>query len=1134
MLFTPRIYQLSQVPDANASKPASPFLSLLSSPHEQRRAAAHAKRMLLIHQTGAVKVGELTRYTITYQPHADRIIPSPTHLHVRIRNTSAIPLRAAYLNGPYTLHVAAYPSTFDPNTKFDNPRRNGVPQFEPLLKAGATFSARLTIPDDLRVKTLADANALNASSDKPSVTWILEVTSQILFSSSASVKFEVLVGRDEKSLDYTFSAVPGKKAEPGQIKDNQENKRRRNSFGQHQRGVYSKAISLVIDDTESLWDRPELPIWESSPSENAARRSSDQPRRKSIERPRSKKKKKIHLVVVTHGLHSNLGADMLFMKESIDATAKHAREKARARKAEAKKSKTGKAPKTTSGGGAATAPLSGGQEDIPDNDADDDDSDDEQIIVRGFFGNATKTEKGIQYLGKRLARHILDQTFPDQPVRFEKQKSLSRKVADSFHSKKHDEQETGVPSHEGSKIFKEEASNDDLAYTFTSISFIGHSLGGLTQLYAIAYIQKHAPHFFEHVKPINFIAMASPLLGLSNENPMYVKFALDFGLVGRTGQDLGLTWRAPTLAKSGWTALAGGLGSGQKNQNQEDPGAKPLLRILPTGPAHVILRKFRNRTLYSNVVNDGIVPLRTSCLLFLDWRGLDKVEKARRDNGLVGTMLGWGWAEVTGQNSTNSEGNLAHRDVFDGLDPENGPDAEVPQPDLDAINEDDDNVSLRSLRSGASRPTSSKGQRSRKNSNESLGPFQTLWSYIRPSGKTTKKDLRMFSRSQTLRSEPSLNNLRVQGTDARDQANSPNTQGSSSPPNQSKPKEVAAGRPLASRGDSVEDPNNHRAPPKTTIFESAADLLSPPTPPTSWIIDPSTRARTIFHDRVYHPEDIPPPPMPKPRRTASNISTISRSSSMSKDDSNSSNMRVEEKIARAYHRDLSWRKVLVRLEPDAHNNMIVRRMFANAYGWPVVKHLCDTHFGDTFTAVTRDEHEASNDRAKVDKAIGPGGELVAGQESSNTPSLPPDMMRQDSGEMKPLRNHTVDSLAAQNLREQSVELDDSYLDDTDSEPEDTRGAFQRLWSPSPKSPKSPPLTPQVASHLTAEPTPLSESSKGTTASVGLKKSVQDVLGSTGRSQAEAGTKPAEEEDAPTPSVSITEQVARSVEASHPA
>jgi hypothetical protein len=88
-------------------------------------------------------------------------------------------------------------------------------------------------------------------------------------------------------------------------------------------------------------------------------------------------------------------------------------------------------------------------------------------------------------------------------------------------------------------------------------------------------------------------------------------------------------------------------------------------------------------------------------------------------------------------------------------------------------------------------------------------------------------------------------------------------------------------------------------------------------------------------------------------------------------------MKVEEKIARAYHRDLSWRKVLVRLEPDAHNNMIVRRMFANAYGWPVVKHLCDTHFSDAAVATTRDDEENSEERAKASNEApdADGGEI---------------------------------------------------------------------------------------------------------------------------------------------------------------
>lgn len=74
--------------------------------------------MLLLHQAGSVKIGEVVRYTVTYTPSADRILPSPELLYLRIKNTSAIALRAAFVHGPYTLSVAAYPSTFKPFRNF--------------------------------------------------------------------------------------------------------------------------------------------------------------------------------------------------------------------------------------------------------------------------------------------------------------------------------------------------------------------------------------------------------------------------------------------------------------------------------------------------------------------------------------------------------------------------------------------------------------------------------------------------------------------------------------------------------------------------------------------------------------------------------------------------------------------------------------------------------------------------------------------------------------------------------------------------------------------------------------------------------------------------------------------------------
>jgi hypothetical protein len=503
-------------------------------------------------------------------------------------------------------------------------------------------------------------------------------------------------------------------------------------------------------------------------------------------------------------------------------------------------------------------------------------------------------------------------------------------------------------------------------------------LGGLIQTYAIAYVQKHSPQFFELIKPINFIALATPFLGLSNENPIYVKFALDFGLVGRTGQDLGLTWRPPTLARSGWGAIVSGIGESahKKAERAHDPGAKPLLRILPTGPAHQALKKFRNRTVYSNVVNDGIVPLRTSCLLFLDWQGLGRVEKARRENGLVGTMAGWGWAELTGSNARASPRPawLDEQESVDSTDETDtntptrqGKGSEVPQPSQNEANDVDDDA--RSLKFAKDPPPSTRNEDLAQSpssppaeTNHNGGALESILGLFRSntskSHNHTPKHSKIYRRSQTIRFKD--------GTKAKVDGKVDSKSRSSQPP--------------------PDDPEDMSAPPKTTFFESAGDILNPPLPPIEFLLDPSSRPRTIFHDRVYHPEDIPPPPLKRktnsslarrlsvrassPPALQSQPSAESENSLRSVDSAGSgevvdgSAMKVEEKIARAYHRELSWRKVLVRLEPDAHNNMIVRRRFANAYGWPVVKHIVDTHFSNQTVANTRDEDEGTQERTK--------------------------------------------------------------------------------------------------------------------------------------------------------------------------
>ncbi|KAI1187146.1 putative serine esterase-domain-containing protein [Nemania serpens] len=965
--------------------------------------------MLLLHQVGSVKIGEVVRYTVTYTPSHDRILPSPETLHLRIRNTSPLPLRAAFVHGPYTLSVSAYPSHYDPNTKFDNPRRYGVPEFEPMLKAAGSWSCQLTVPDNIRQSAGMGAargdfaNAGVGEDEKVSASWIIEVASQVIFSSSASVGFEVLLARDEKSL--SLAGVPVSRGHahiqpPGKVSDFQQSIV---AGGGHRRpqlkGVFSRAIGLKVEDTASLWNTPKIPGWNdwdherarayghSDKVDSSATRASQAGQ--EGEPKKSQMPRKVHLVVLTHGLHSNLGADMLYLKESIDATTRQAKIDAKIRKAREK--------------AARDASQDVHQTKPPGEDEDDEsDSSDEEVIVRGFSGNATRTERGIKFLGKRLARYILSMTYPDQPF-LPVTKKAAEHIATALKAENTQSDQSGRLVH-GSNAKDVNHDNESARkFRITSISLIGHSLGGLIQTYAVAYIQKHSPQFFDRIRPINFIALASPFLGLSNENPLYVKFALDFGLVGRTGQDVGLTWRAPTIARSGWGAIVGTLGESahKKVMGESQPESKPLLRILPTGPAHVALKKFRNRTVYSNVVNDGIVPLRTSCLLFLDWQGLDRVEKARREVGLVETVVGFGWAELTGTGMSSRKGPW-NPDAEEAEEAEeasspptpgsvpgssHGDSHEVPQPSSNAT-VDDDRQSLNiaitpSHHELAHNPSSNATTDSPFSGFLNLfkghGPSKTQISSSPPT--PSHGDDKIYKRSQTLKFDDTT----------------------SSSTSSSKTK-VTSGQDL---GDDQGD--RMSAPPRTTFFESAGDLLNPKLTPVDFLIDPSKRPRTIFHDRIYHPSDIPPPPLKKRttgtlmsrRRSASRNGALSANTGSSAGSSlqetlnasvkhqdsafsardyddrlhtdperqpdevvDSSNMRVEEKIARAYHRDLSWRKVLVKLEPDAHNNIIVRRMFANAFGWPVVKHLVDAHFSDDAIARTRDDVESNVERAE--------------------------------------------------------------------------------------------------------------------------------------------------------------------------
>ncbi|KAI9751547.1 MAG: hypothetical protein M1815_001074 [Lichina confinis] len=974
--------------------------------------------MLLVHQTGSVKVGEVVRYTFTYTPALDRILPTPSTLHVRIRNTSAIPLRAAYLHGPYTIHVATYPSSFNPNRRAESPADDGVPQFEPQLKAGGSWDATLRVPESIRGQAEMDWAKQTHVNRTSSLTWIIEITSQIVFSSSATVHYELLVGRDETSLSLPVPAASsGVQSSLSPIEDHQPGTEgKQGHYAVHPKGVFSKAVHIVVEDTASLWSKPPLPSFQENPGrtgqvDSTSREAVKEGARRAVEhsgRPTTgatqegtSKPKRVHLVILTHGLHSNLGADLLYLKESIDDTAREAREEAQRRRQRQRERGSKDSPRRAieeqgpPPDGSHRPSDGAGLDGVGDDGGDDgdDDGSEEEVIVRGFAENVARTERGIKYLGKRLAQYVLRMTYPHQPYLPAKTTRMkSNSVSSSALPPK--AAWNGDQTHPHSSLHERTTSGEKLPYEISSISFIGHSLGGLVQTYAIAYIQKHSPQFFETIKPINFVAMSTPFLGLSHENPLYVKFALDFGLVGRTGQDLGLAWSPPTIARSGWSALIAGLGTGAQRakRRQQDPSAKPLLRILPTGPAHKALQTFRNRTVYANVVNDGIVPLRTSCLLFLDWSSLGRIEKARREVGLVGTMAEWGWAELTGSNVSGHHGrNLRNGDGDgdgDGTGAGTGTGgaasdqraSQVPEPSVSAAKDNTSELAPRDPE-----PHQALVQHAAQRENraelcylqpEPLGALTGFLTTLLPAreknAKPASKESKVYKRGQT-----------VHAAAASDSERSSPPEGSRAVHDRSRPETPA---PSGDSKSPVKDAGRLLTPPRTTFFESAGALLNPPLPPRDYLVEPTSRPRTIFHDRVYHPSDIPPPPVRRPMsfvRSLSGMGDGARShrghgaNRGPEDEGQPGGMTVEEKIARAYHKDMSWRKVLVRLEPDAHNNIIVRRRFANAYGWPVVKHLVDTHFSGSEVATVRDDEQFGQEHAKdIDQGVGERGEEV--------------------------------------------------------------------------------------------------------------------------------------------------------------
>lgn len=147
------------------------------------------------------------------------------------------------------------------------------------------------------------------------------------------------------------------------------------------------------------------------------------------------------------------------------------------------------------------------------------------------------------------------------------------------HSKTHDGVEIG-----GKRIAQEVRSVVlNRRDHFDKISFIGFSLGGLYSRYAIAELYDAKDNSICGLKPIHFVTLASPHLGVRNLFPMesLARHAIRF-VAGRTGQQLFM---------------------------QDDECLVEAMTKDGALPFMAALASFENRTVYANVCADFQVPL---------------------------------------------------------------------------------------------------------------------------------------------------------------------------------------------------------------------------------------------------------------------------------------------------------------------------------------------------------------------------------------------------------------------------------------------------------------------------------------------------------------------------------------------
>ncbi|CCE62895.1 hypothetical protein TPHA_0D02580 [Tetrapisispora phaffii CBS 4417] len=645
-----------------------------------------------------------------------------TYLEVIVKNKENPMLRPLYIAGPYAVYTDIRPHNYNENIKFNTyTGQNNVVediQYTGDLKPDETFKGILLMNPNSKVD------------EDENYGWTVDILSQIavttLLKLDISMKIRIITEKLRRETTMSFNTNAN-------LERNQNNSTSSISkmyYKMKDRVNSSLKTDNIIDPHKEnetgfrviSWDTDEL--WNLMPKYE---------------------KKPVHLVLLTHGIFSNIGCDMLYIKDKIEEMTYNM-----------------------------------------------DEEFNPNVVIRGCMENMGKSSHGVYKLGVTIGEYIV----------------------------------------------KEVKKLNDLGYNINKISFIGHSLGGLTQSMAIHYISVIYPDFFDPVKgikPVNFITMASPMIGMPADFPKYVTLALDFGALGITGRDL-------TLKNTPWTSKTGIGLTYSTTTNSSKKKLKSILEILPQPPARSIFERFINRTLYANIVHDGIVPLKTAALLYLDWQGLNRVKLLK-----------------------DSLDNTTHHDI-----------AKISQ---DTTQDDKNNNAENNISETKSNMAEIPDQAHDK---------KAALQWLAPLGLTNSSKYRSYERTQTI----------VKGE----------------------------------KKDGLIE-LEFKPPPTASPALAALSVLTSAEPSQEYIRDPSKRTDAIIHDKIYSPDELPP----RHYQGRSIIKKIIHP--------NERINRAQERIARSWQETMIWRKVLVNLKPDSHNNIVVRRRFLNLFGNVAVMHMVNEHFG---------------------------------------------------------------------------------------------------------------------------------------------------------------------------------------------